>query len=216
MCVFFFLHGGYVCPGSEAAPRRRTRERGGERAINSFEVHGLVVSRLPLTVIRPHSHQKHRCSRLHPSCRSRCRRRPAEGNEVGSGGREDAGQTKSWFSLPVTVSTSSASPPCGRKRGRARRGGRTRDKQGGCCGRRRQQSRRCPRGPARNATIMCERVRRRAPGTRSDDVPTAPHLRAVVGRARPGAQFETAHAGLEGYRKTPGPPRTRFATTLAL
>ena len=53
-CGFFFLHVGCVCPGSEAAPRRRTRERGGECAINSFEVHGLVDVRR-----QAHSHPKY-------------------------------------------------------------------------------------------------------------------------------------------------------------
>ena len=56
---FFYTEGTLAL-----APKWRlgAGHEGEGRCYKQLRVHGLVVSQLPLTVIRPHSHQKHRCS----------------------------------------------------------------------------------------------------------------------------------------------------------
>ena len=86
------------------------------------------------------------CCRSRSACR--CHLRPAEGNEVGSGERKDAGQTERRLEAPIAVSSSLPSLPCGRKRSQERWGGRTRGERRGRCRCRLRSARHCPPGPA--------------------------------------------------------------------
>ena len=144
--------------------------------MNSFEVHGLVVD------VGAHSHPLYG-SKGKPLYGSSNFLTPSSVHESPVPASPVRNATE-----PVAVSVSSSPPPCGRKRGRERWGGRTRGTHRGCCRSRSRSTRHCQIRPAEENEVGSGGEGRR--GANGEEVAVAfrdqhvvalaPHVRAPI------------------------------------